>query len=91
MRITCRYVKTENLLYPPTLNEGEGEKEIINFLFIRTLLLSIVGRLLFVCKQASDTENDEVIRKRKQKEGFFLSRSMMITVKTKVFYYSSRT
>ncbi|XP_059087243.1 ankyrin-3-like [Tigriopus californicus] len=24
MRITCRYVRTENLLYPPTLNEGEG-------------------------------------------------------------------
>lgn len=24
-RITCRYVKPENLLYPPTLNEGEGK------------------------------------------------------------------
>ena len=25
-RITCRYVKSENLLYPPTLNEGEGKR-----------------------------------------------------------------
>ncbi len=24
MRLTTRYVKTENLVYPPTLNEGEG-------------------------------------------------------------------
>ena len=25
MRLTTRYVKTENLVHPPTLNEGEGE------------------------------------------------------------------
>ncbi len=24
MRITCRYVRGENLLYPPKLNDGEG-------------------------------------------------------------------
>jgi hypothetical protein len=28
MRITCRYVKHENLLYPPTLNDGEGKKTL---------------------------------------------------------------
>ena len=25
MRITCRYVKKDALLYPPPLNEGEGQ------------------------------------------------------------------
>ena len=28
MRLTTRYVKTENLVHPPTLNEGEGTMSI---------------------------------------------------------------
>jgi hypothetical protein len=30
MRLTSRYVKVENLVFPPTLNEGEGEQNKID-------------------------------------------------------------
>ena len=32
MRITCRYVKSDNIIYPPVLNDNEGKLLFLNVL-----------------------------------------------------------